>query len=147
MESYLMWFIVAGVLLLAEALSPGAFISACFALSALIVGTLDFVLILDLKISIAIFFVTSFVFLLTVKPLLRSLIKLPKSEATYYSNKLIGQEAMVFKAIAQNQPGTVKLYDADEAWIAKSKDGSEIGVGTTVKIVEVEGNHLIVESL
>jgi membrane protein implicated in regulation of membrane protease activity len=61
-----------------------------------------------------------------------------------YAERLIGREAMVFKTITKMEPGVVKLLDFDETWLANSANGSEIGQGTSVKIVRLDGNHLVV---
>lgn len=147
MESHLIWYIIAGFLLLAEAFTPGMFIFICFAIATLICGVLDQVFVLDIKVLLAIDLVLSLALLVFVKPILKTIIKMPKSSETLYANKLVGHEAMVFKPISKNETGMVKLLDIDETWLAKSKDGSEIGQGTTVKVVEVDGTHLVVECI
>ena len=58
---------------------------------------------------------------------------------------LIGQEAVVVEPISVNQPGMVKVNR--ELWGAILKDGSVLQIGTVVKIVDVQGNKLVVRSL
>ncbi len=147
MESYLIWYIVAGIMLLAEALTAGTFIFICFALSALLIGVIDQFSDLGIIYEVSAYFVITGIFLITIKPLLKSIIHIPKSEDTTYSKKLIGQEAMVFKPISRAQMGTVQLFEAGETWLAKSSDGNDIGQGSTVKIVSVEASILTVKAI
>jgi membrane protein implicated in regulation of membrane protease activity len=150
MDSYLIFYVVAGLLLLAEAFSPGLFIFICFAAATAVTGVVDHMTDLRLEILLAILLVLSVINLFAVRPLLQTIIKIPKevdptSLGTYVKD-LIGKEAMVFKAIQTHEMGVVKLYDYDETWLAKSEDGRDIGQGTTVVIKAVQGNHLIVSS-
>lgn len=146
MESYLIWYIVGGALLILEALSPGTFIFICFGLAGLLVALADQFSDLTMMQLLIGYFVLSFLLLIVVKPFLQSSFKMQSSKAKSYAEKLVGQEAMVFKSITKVEPGTVQLYDAGEIWHAKSEDGSEIGQGTTVQILAVDGNQLIVKS-
>lgn len=145
MESHLVWYIISGFLLLAEAFTPGMFIFICFAIATMICGVVDQVFAFDIKVLLAIDLVLSVLLLVFVKPILKTIIKMPKSAETLYANKLVGHEAMVFKSITKTETGMVKLLDIDETWLAKSQDGSEIGQGSTVKVVQVDGTHLIVQ--
>lgn len=150
MDSFLLWYIVAGSLLIFEAFTPGIFLFICFAVATVITGLVDQFTDFDFKVLLGLDLVLSLVALFTVRPLLKLLIKIPKQdqgEFGSYSEKLVGKEGMVFKAIGGHEPGAVKLFDIDETWLAKSHDGSVIGQGSTVKIVEVDGNHLIVANI
>ena len=147
MESYLVWYISAGLLLITEAFTPGLFLFICFALAAFITGFIDQVSNLNTEWLLGIALILSTLLLFTLKPLLAKIIRLPQvDEGLYgdYARSLVGQEAMVFKEITR-EPGLVKLYDYDETWLAKSADGSEIGIGACVIVKEVTGNSLVVQ--
>lgn len=148
MPLHLLLYVIAGLLLLAEAFTPGTFIFVCFSASTLAVALIDQVWGLTLMQVLALLLVFSLISLFTVRPLLSAIVKIPAEQDPRnfgsYVEKLIGREAMVFKAINTHELGVVKLYDFDETWLAKSEDGSEIGQGTTVKIKGIDGNHLIV---
>lgn len=148
MQMYMAFYIIAGLLLIVEAFTPGTFIFVCFAASTLAVAVIDQFIGLTLMQALGLVLVFSLITLFTVRPLLRTIIKIPAEidprNFGSYSEKLIGREAMVFKAINAHELGVVKLYDFDETWLAKSESGSEIGQGTTVRIKAIEGNHLIV---
>lgn len=150
MQSYLIFYVIAGLLLLIEAFSPGLFIFICFAVATAITGVIDHLTNLKLEYLLGIELVLSVVCLFAVRPLLMTIIKIPKEPnpanlGTYIEN-LIGKEAMVFKVIYPHEMGVVKLYDYDETWLAKSANGTEIGQGSTVIIRAVQGNHLVVEA-
>ncbi len=149
MQTYLLLYILAGLLLFVEAFTPGTFLFICFALGTALAGVADHVWGLDLKFLLGIDLMVSLAALFTVRPFLQMVIKAPaeKDPSNYgiYSERLIGKEAMVFKPITKYETGLVKLYDFDETWFAKSQSGTEIGQGTTVKILKVENNFLIVE--
>jgi membrane protein implicated in regulation of membrane protease activity len=61
------------------------------------------------------------------------------------TDALIGQEAVVVEVIGVNQSGTVKVKR--ELWGAILKDGTILQIGTTVKVVDIQGNKLVVRSL
>lgn len=147
MQTYLLFYIIAGLLLFVEAFTPGTFLFICFAIATAFVGVLDHCFDLSLEILLGIGLVSSLILLFTVRPFLKLVLKMPsqKDPSHYgsYPERLIGKEAMVFKAISSHEPGLVKLYDFDETWLAKSQ--SAIGQGATVKILSIDGNQLIVE--
>ncbi len=150
MQSFLLFYIIAGSLLILEAFTPGLFIFICFAFATTLTGLVDQFTNFDFKVLLGIDLALSLFSLFTVRPLLKLIIKIPKpapGEFGSHSDKLVGKEAMVFKSIAGREPGVVKLFDIDETWLAKSQDASDIGQGSTVKITGLEGNHLIVTSV
>lgn len=148
MPLHLLHYVIAGLLLLMEAFSPGTFLFICFALAAAITGGIEHFADLGLKVDLAIDLALSVLFLLTVRPFLKSVVKIPAEQdpRNYgsYSEKLIGREAMVFKSISKSELGLVKLLDFDETWLAKPSAGETIGQGATVVIEKIDGNHLIV---
>ncbi len=149
MEAYLIWYMFAGALLVLEAFSPGLFIFVCFALGAILAGLSTQLAFMakagfSIQSQLGFFLASSLVFLFFVKPILKSIIKIPNSAEGLYPQRLIGQEAMVFKTISSSEMGAVRLLDSDETWLAKSANGVEIGQGSTVTIKAIEANHLIV---
>lgn len=148
MPLHLLLYVIAGLLLLVEAFTPGTFIFVCFAVASFITGLVVQFTQIEITWVLALDLVLSVLCLLTVRPLLKMVVKIPAENDPRnfgtYSEKLIGREAMVFKTITKMEPGVVKLLDFDETWLANSVDGSEIGQGTSVKIVRLDGNHLVV---
>ncbi len=149
METHLVFYIVAGLLLVTEAFTPGIFIFICFALATAIAGLIDQFTDLTLTPLLGITLGLSIAFLFLVRPFLQMVVKIPnqiQEESKNYAEKLIGREAMVFKAIAEFEPGVVKLIDFDETWLAKTSDKKAIGEGSAVVVDKIDGNHLIVSS-
>lgn len=147
MESHLVFYIIAGLLLITEAFTPGTFLFICFAIATAITGLVDQFTSLDLVWLLGIDLTLSVLFLFFIRPILKTIIKIPhEGDPNYgsYAEKLVGREAMVFKEIKKAEPGVVKLLDFDETWLAKSADGSTLAQGLTVKIQSIDGNHLIV---
>lgn len=148
MESYLVFYILAGVLLVVEAFTPGTFIFICFAFGTLIAGVVDQFSSMNFTGLMSVNLGVSLVALFLIRPFLKLIIKSPAElDPKNYGNypeKLVGREAMVFKTLGVHELGLVKLYDFDETWLAKSSDGKEIGQGSTVVIKGVEANHLLV---
>lgn len=147
MQENVIWYMLAGGLLILEAFTPGMFLFVCFALAALLVGFVHQIFALSFVWQLGLFLVSSTIALIMVKPLLKTMITMPRSEELLYANQLIGKQAMVFKEITAAEMGAVKLFDVDETWLAKANDSKELAQGTTVKILELQGNHLIVEEI
>ena len=129
-----------------EAFVPGLFIFICFAAAALVTGLIDQMTDFSLEFLLGIDLLLSVIFLLLLKPFLQRIIKMPAQSGSYnsYPFRLEGQEGMIFKSIVGGQTGAVKLLDVDETWLAKSENHSDIGHGTSIVVLRVEGNHLIV---
>ena len=150
METHLVFYLIAGLLLVTEAFTPGIFIFICFAIGVAIAGLVDQFTELTLTPLLGIALGASVLLLFLVRPFLKIAIKIPdqsKEEGKSYSEKLVGKEAMVFKSISEFEPGVVKLVDYDETWLAKSCDKTTIGQGTAVVIEAIDGNHLYVRPL
>jgi membrane protein implicated in regulation of membrane protease activity len=151
MESYLVFYILAGVLLVVEAFTPGTFLFICFAFGVAITGFVDQFTNWNFTYLMGVNLGASLLALFLLRPFLRLIIKTPAQldPQNYgsYPEKLLNREAMVFKPIGQHELGLVKLYDFDETWLAKSASGVEIGQGTTVIIKGMEANHLVVEPI
>ena len=60
-------------------------------------------------------------------------------------DSLIGREAKLLKSISLGELGEVKLGDV--VWTATTKDETPLSAGTLIKIVQVQGNKLIVQPL
>ncbi len=150
METHLVFYLIAGLLLVTEAFTPGIFIFICFAIATAITGLVDQFTELTLTPLLGINLGLSIALLFLVRPFLKMAIKIPDQslyEGRSYSEKLIGKEAMVFKSISEFEPGVVKLVDIDETWLAKSIDKTAIGQGTAVIVEDIDGNHLYVRQL
>jgi membrane protein implicated in regulation of membrane protease activity len=145
MDSTSIWYIVAGLLMLAEAFTPRLFIFICLAVSSLVIGIIDQLSTMNFYVLILIFIATTAILVFTLRPALKFIVKIPENRNS--STDVIGKEAMVFKAITETELGTIKLFDFDAVLLAKSLKGEFIGQGTTVKIIQKDGDIAIVECL
>lgn len=145
MDSTSIWYIVAGLLMLAEAFTPRLFIFICLAVSSLVIGIIDQLSTMNFYVLILIFIATTAILAFTLRPALKFIVKIPENKNS--DNNLIGKEAMVFKPITETELGTIKLFDFDAVLLAKSLKGEFIGQGTTVKIIQKDGDVAIVECL
>jgi len=138
-----LWLYAAMFLMGLELLAPGLFFFVAFSCGAVCA-------------SIAAFCGCSIViqFLIALLGSIASFIAIKIIFATHKSKNLdnktntdalIGLEAIVVEAISVNQSGTVKVKR--ELWGAILKDGTILQVGTTVKVVDIQGNKLVVRSL
>lgn len=144
MDSASIWYIIAGLLMLAEAFTPRLFIFICLAVSSLFTAIIDQLSGTNIYILLLCFAALAAILSFTLRPMLKFIVKTPEEAP---DDKCIGREAMVFKPITENELGTIKIYDFDEVLLAKSLKGEFIGQGTTVKIIQKEGDIAIVECL
>jgi membrane protein implicated in regulation of membrane protease activity len=145
MDSTSIWYIVAGLLMLAEAFTPRLFIFICLAVSSLVMGIIDQLSGMNFYVLILIFIAITTILVFTLRPALKFIVKIPENRNS--NTDVIGKEAMVFKAITETELGTIKLFDFDAVLLAKSLKGEFIGQGTTVKIIQKDGDIAIVECL
>lgn len=145
MDSTSIWYIVAGLLMLAEAFTPRLFIFICLAVSSLVIGIIDQLSGMNFYVLLLIFIAITAILVFTLRPALKFIVKIPENRNS--NTDVIGKEAMVFKAITETELGTIKLFDFDAVLLAKSLKGEFIGQGTTVKIIQKDGDIAIVECL
>lgn len=147
METHLVFYLIAGLLLVTEAFTPATFLFICFSLACLITGLVDQFADVSLTWLLGINLILSTLSLFVVRPFLKMLFSISSDSQDLgkaYAEKLLGKEAMVFKDINTNEPGLVKLIDFDETWLAKSSEKTHIGAGSCVVIDAVEANYLFV---
>lgn len=137
------WLLVALGLLLLELSTPGLFFFiafACGAMCAAVAAFLEFSIIFQIWVALigaTICFIAIKSFFATHK--IKNIGNKTNVEA------LIGQEAIIVEPISPNQPGLIKVNR--ELWGAILKDGSMLQIGTVVRIVDIQGNKLVVRSL
>lgn len=92
-------------------------------------------------VQLIVFIVVTLILLLITRPIVVKYIK--TNEIKTNVDSYIGQTGRVILSITNTQNGRVKLRGLD--WSATSKD--EILEGSMVKVLEIEGNKLIVEEI
>ncbi len=145
METHSYWYIFTGLLLLTEAFTPGLFVFVCLAFASFVVAVIDQISDYNLYLLATTFVFVSIFNLFTLRKFLKATVRIP-SQNIDNDFDLIGSEAMVFKPIQENEPGTIKLLDNENTLLAISKKGEFIGQGTTVKVVELKDNLALVET-
>lgn len=136
---WLAWLIVAGIFLLVE-IETTALVSLWFVLGAVVSAGIA-VFFDNIILQLAIFFVSSFLFLMIFRYLYKGKLKANDNENIDYTP--VGKVAIVCQEI-NNFDGKVKVDDV--YWKAICKNG-EIYVGEKVKISSISGTTLIVEKI
>ncbi|NLU24579.1 MAG: helix-turn-helix domain-containing protein [Clostridiales bacterium] len=89
-----------------------------------------------------VFLLVSAVALIATRPLVEKLMK--KDKTATNADRAIGQEARVTEEIDNAVP-TGAVYTDGKTWTARSENGQVLEVGTTVRVVHIEGVKLFVE--
>lgn len=132
-----LWIVVGLVLAALEMVVPG-FVIIWFGVAGVVTGILAF-FIKNVYVQLGIFIGLSGILVVASQVISRRITK-PEPEPVG-ANRLVGVEGIVLRPIAPPEMGRVKVLG--EEWRADAK--SAIEPGTRVRIVEVEGTHLVVE--
>lgn len=138
MSPALLWFLLAGALIVGEILTPTFFLAAlAFAAGAAAVAGLVGA---ELLIQVLVFAIAAGISTALARPLAERFLhsgvrSLPTNVAA-----LIGAEARVTETIEVDRMGRVKVRGDD--WRAVSDDGQAIAAGARVIVIEVEGTTL-----
>lgn len=138
------WLIAAALFGAAEMASAGTFFLLPFAVGALVAAVLAF-LGVALGLEWLAFVGVSAGIFVALRPLARRLDRDGPSEGIG-AKRLIGQPAIVLKAIPAggHELGLVRVHR--EEWRAETVDGSPVDAGATVKVVEQRGTRLVVHA-
>ena len=96
------------------------------------------------EIQIIVFIAVSIILLISLRKLCLKFLLKNTDEKTNIDS-LIGREAKLLKDISLGELGEVKLGDV--VWTATTKDETHLSAGTLIKIVQVQGNKLIVQPI
>ena len=136
------WLILAALLFVGEMLTTTLFllpfaIGASIALFANLLGA-------ELWLQWLLFVVVSIVTLVALRPLARRLTAKGGGQKSGV-DRLIGKTGVI---IAENVPsGESRARVGREIWNVASDSGAELAAGANVKVLRVEGTHLIVEEV
>ena len=135
------WLVLSGICLIIESFTLGFFVFwfSIGALFALIVSLFT----TNIVIQSVVFIVSSTILLLLTKPLIKKIVKTPKTKSTnVYS--IIGKEGIVLESIDNlNSTGKVKVNG--ELWSAISDNNIE--KVETIKVLSINGVKLKVEKV
>jgi membrane protein implicated in regulation of membrane protease activity len=137
------WMVAAVLFGAGEMATPGSFFLLPFALGAVLAAVLAFADV-SLALQWGAFVGVSFASLLALRPVARRLDQASPTEGIG-SRRLIGREGVILRAIpAGGELGLVRI-DREE-WRAESTDGSAIAKGTVVRVADVQGTRVIVNT-
>lgn len=141
MSPILVWGIVLAVAVVFE-IATVALVSIWFAFGSLL-ALIAACLKASLSVQIIIFVLGSLLTLVLTRPLASKMLhgQITKTNV----DRLIGKKGVVTKSLTAYEMGEVKLLNG--TWRALSKTKEEITEGSQVKVLAIEGNHLIVEEI
>lgn len=136
------WLIIAFLFLIIELGNPGFFFFFSFFLGAIAAALASFFIssyIAQLFIFLGGTAIAFFIFRIWIYKRRSKFFE--KQETNI--DALKGKQAVVVKAIGPNKPGYVSLYGV--LWLACSANNISIAENTLVKIVDMQGAHILVE--
>jgi membrane protein implicated in regulation of membrane protease activity len=139
-----MYWVAAGITCIIIEIFYPAFFFLSIGIAAIITGILASLHMISsfIVLQIIIFGVVSIITFISMKKLGKKVISEPTKPTNVYA--LIGQSGIVTTNIPAVGRGHVKI--GGEEWSAISKTGEPIATGTTVTVMELDGNKVIVES-
>ncbi len=136
-----LWLGATFIFAVGEMLTPGSFMLLPFAIGAL-VSTLCAFANVPVAVEWIVFIGVSLVVLASLRPLANRLNKDGEDDGIG-SRRLLGQDATVLRDIpGRGELGLVRV--GREEWRADSTTGAPIVAGTTVRVADVRGTHVIV---
>ncbi len=140
-QAWHVWIILGIVFVIIEIFDP-AFFFIALGIGAIATGLLSLLPLLNnnVPLQIVIFALLSFVTFLFTRKLAKKVHNDAAEETNVFALK--GQAARVTKAIPVDGKGYVKV--GGEEWSAIAQDGGAIELDETVKVLDIDGNKLIV---
>ncbi|MFH1643807.1 MAG: NfeD family protein [bacterium] len=135
------WLIMAIFLLLAEIGTPGLFVFIAFAIGCLITGIVAF-FVFSFVVQCWIALIISVLAFAALKYFFASRVKSFGEKETNF-DALTGKKGIVVKEINPNEKGLVRI--GGEIWSAVVKGDEVLKKDVVVKVVNVEGNKLVVK--
>ncbi len=136
------WLILGIVFVIIEIFDP-AFFFLSLGIGAIVTGLLALLPFVQRNIWLQIFLfaIISFLAFLSMRKLGKRVLANPGPDTNVFALK--GRQATVTQAIPVDGRGYVKV--GTEEWVAITKDHSALAEGTKVKILDIDGNKLIVK--
>lgn len=143
MAYWWIWLILAIILVIAEILTPSEFHALYFAIGCIIAGVVDF-LGFGLLLQILFFAISITVLLFVFHKIAKKTLYRSDEEIETNIHALKGKKGIVTKKIDRlHFTGRVKI--GGESWKAQPYDERTIQEGSTVQVMGVEGNKVIVK--
>jgi membrane protein implicated in regulation of membrane protease activity len=144
MEDWLIWFLSAVVLIVAEMFTTG-FWMACLAVGCVAAGLVGLVPFAGAALQTIAFTATSLASMIGLRPVMMRHFQLgPGSGVRTGVDALLGKTGVVLERIGPKaQQGRVKVEGED--WRGASVDDAVLEPGTRVTVIQVDGTTLMVE--
>lgn len=134
------WLIVAGLFFVGEIFTLG-FLIFWFGIGALFAMIVSF-FTTNIIIQATVFLITSTIFILATKPLVKKFVDVKKTNTNVFS--IIGKKALVIKDIDPiHSSGQIKLNG--EVWSAETENNEIIKEGSEVEVLKINGVKAIVK--
>ncbi len=141
MEPFVVWLILGVIFIIGEILTPTFFLF-WFGIGAFVASAIS--IAFGTLVQVASFIIVSGLLVILTRPLTKKLTK--EQPRKIHIDEIIGKIGSVIETINNEQgKGLVKING--DMWRAYSNDDSIIQEGEKVKILKVEGAHVIVEKL
>jgi len=144
MEDWLIWFLAAIALVVAEMFTAGFWL-ACLAVGCAAAGLLGLIPFVGAAVQTIAFAGVSLASMIGLRPLMLRRFQLgPGSDVRTGVDALLGKTGVVSERIdAVSRLGRVKVEGED--WRGASVDNTPIEAGTRVTVIQVDGTTLVVE--
>jgi membrane protein implicated in regulation of membrane protease activity len=144
MEDWLIWFLAAVMLIVAEMFTTG-FWMACLAVGCVAAGLVGLVPFAGAALQTIAFAATSLASMIGLRPVMMRHFQLgPGSGVRTGVDALLGKTGIVLERIGPKaQQGRVKVEGED--WRGASVDDAVLEPGTRVTVIQVDGTTLVVE--
>lgn len=137
-----LWFCICIVSIVLEVVTMTALVSIWFALGA-VVALGAYFLGFNFTIQILIFFITSIILVLLIRPLTTRYTR--GNVMATNADRLISMRTRLIQPITDDKVGEISANGL--IWNAVSVDGSPIEANTTVEIVALEGSKVLVKRI
>jgi membrane protein implicated in regulation of membrane protease activity len=141
MSAWQIWMIIGIICIIIEIFDP-AFFFLSLGAAAIITGLISLA-VKSTALQIIIFAVLSFLAFLSMRKLGKKILSVTSRDTNVYALK--GKTGIVKKAIPEHGKGYVKV--GGEEWSAIEKDNKALELDTKVKVIDIDGNKLIVEAM
>ncbi len=143
MENWIIWLIIAAILMIVEIMTP-AFLFGLFSAGALLTAVLSFFIPELIYVHILFFAISSFLLVVFVRKIfIRYFKKDETSETVTNTRSMIGKKVKIIEAVNNNEGKGAVVIDGVR-WRAIAENDAHIEKGVMAEITGLDGIKLIV---